>query len=300
MYLNIPSDIRAEIINNYLGAVRKEFIFRGNHKRNAYQDILSILQEDNVCKIELSRSGLYDILPEALFHPIDRFDNIPANEYKERFEEEVEQQRIEEENARTFFSLYDRFIFDLSSVVSQLKECEYSDSHVLIDIICDSLSDKYSSNRFVSRIKEFTPHCKSSRGNASLITLMLRKVLADEGLKLVESTGRIAFEDKDPRYNYELNAGEGPQIPCGDSNDWYLGNCYDEDVLYYDIHYWNDDFCDESFLKIVEEIKVFEDFVNDFFMGVETAVHFNIYAMALPVRLSDELCCNYLDYNTNF
>lgn len=292
MYLNIPSDIRAEIINNYLGAVKKELIFRGNHKRNAYQDILSILRDDNVWKIELSKSGLYDILPEQLFHPIDRFDNIPANEYKERFEEEVELQSVEEDKARTFFSLFDRFIFDLSSVVSQLKEREYSDGHLLIDIICDSLSDKCSSNRFVSHIKEFIPHCKSIRGNTSLITLMLRKVLAEEGLRLVECTGRVAFKDKVPRYNYKLNDG-------GDSNDWYLGNCYDEDVLYYDVHYWNDGFCEESFLEIVEEIRVFEDFVNDFFMGVETAVHFNIYARAMPVRLSDELCCNFLDYNTN-
>lgn len=299
MYLNIPSDIRAEIINNYLGAVKKELIFRGNHKRNAYQDILSILRDDNVWKIELSKYGLYDILPEQLFHPIDRFDNIPANEYKERFEEEVEQQRVEEDNARTFFSLYDKFIFDLSSAVSQLKEREYSDNHLLIDIICDRLPEKYSSNKFVSHIKEFTPHCKSIRGNASMITFMLRKVLADEGLRLVECNGRIEFEDKDPRYNYKLNNGENARTLCGDSDDWYLGSCYDEDVLYYDVHYWNDDFCDESFLKTVSEIRVFEDFVNDFFMGVETAVHFNIYALAMPVRLSDELCCNYLDYNTN-
>ena len=101
--MNIPSDIRAEIVGNYLEDIKKEFVFLGNHKRNAYEDILSISQDEGVFKIELSRQGLYDILPEALFHPVDRFDNIPANMYKERFEEEVELQHIEEINCRVCF-----------------------------------------------------------------------------------------------------------------------------------------------------------------------------------------------------
>ncbi len=292
MHINIPSDIRAEIVSNYLERIRKDFIFLGSHKRNAYEDILSISQDEDVVKIELSRQGLYDILPEALFHPIDRFDNIPANEYKERFGEEVERQRIEESNARSFFSLYDKFIFDLSSVVARLKDGKFCNNSVLSDIICDTLPDKYKSNRFVARTIEFTPRCQSMRGNTTLITLMIRKVLADEGLKLVMNSKPTSFEDKSPRYNCRLQQGE-------DFSELYLGNCYDENVLCYNIQYWNDDFCDESFLRFVDEIKVFESFINDFFMGIETSVHFDISAQALPVRLSDEMCYNYLNYNTN-
>lgn len=292
MHIDFPSDIRAEIVGNYLENVRKDFSFRGSHKRNAYNDILSISQDDDIVKIELSKPGLYDILPEALFHPIDRFDNIPANEYKERFAEEVEQQRIEESNARSYFSVYDKIIFDLNSVVARLKDEVFSDNGVLSDIICDKLPKKYQSNRFVARTIEFTPLCQKLRGNITLITLMLRKVLADEGLRLIMNRKQILFKDLTPRYNCRLDQEEN-------ISELYLGNCYDEDVLRYDIQYWDDDFCDGSFLGFVDEIKVYEDFINDFFMGVETSIHFNITVHALPVRLSDERCYNYLNYNTN-
>lgn len=292
MHLNIPADIRAEIVCNHLNGYKKELQFLGSHKRNAYEDILSILKDDDSFKIELSKQGLYDILPEALFHPIDRFDNIPANEYKERFAEEIEQQNTEESNARFFFSLYDKFIFELSSAVSQIKNTELNDNSILIDIICDSMSNRYKSNRFVSRTKEFIPRCNSIRGNETLITLMLRKVMSDEGIKLNKCLKPNRFEDERPRYNCQIqNEGE--------SEDLYLGNRFDETILCYDVQYWNDEYCDESFLKFVDEIKVFEDFINDYFMGIGTSLHFNISAQTLPVRLSDELCYNYLNYNTN-
>lgn len=292
MNINIPSDIRAEIINNYLESVKKDFVFLGSHKRNAYEDILSISKDEESVKIELSRLGLYDILPEALFHPIDRFDNLPANEYKEKFDQEIEQQRIEESNARSFFKPYDKFIFDLSCAVSQIKDGEYGDNRLLTNIICDSLPDVYKSNRFIARTIEFTPRCKIIRGNRDLITLMLRKVLAEEGLKLDVYSKTISFKDIYPRYNCALEPDE-------DLQELYLGNKYDENVLSYDVQYWNEDFCDESFLKFVDDIKVFEDFINDYFMGIEAAVHFNISAHTLPVRLSDERYYNYLNYNTN-
>lgn len=292
MHIYFPSDIRAEIVYNYLENIRKDFIFLGSHKRNAYEDILTVSQEDDAVKIELSRLGLYDILPEALFHPVDRFDNIPANEYKERFADEVEQQRIEESNARSFFSIYDKFIFDLSSYVTRLKDEEYSDNRVLSDIICDTLPEKYLSNRFVARTIAFTPCCQSMRGNTTLLTLMIRKVLYDEGVKLEMNNRQITFEDITPRYNCRLQQEDY-------TSELYLGNCFDENMLCYDVQYWNDDFCDESFLRFVDEIKVYEDFLNDFFMGVETALHFNILTHTLPVRLSDEQCYNYLNYNTN-
>lgn len=292
MHLNIPADIRAEIVSDYMKGLKKEFVFLGTHKRNAYEDILSITEDDGLIKVELSKQGLYDILPEALFHPIDRFDNIPANEYKERFAEEIEQQKTEEANARLFFSLYDKFIFDLSSVVSQIKNTELNDNSILIDIVCDSMSNTYKSNRFVSRTKEFIPRCNSIRGNEVLITLMLRKVMSDEGIKLNKCLKPNRFEDERPRYNCQIqNEGE--------TEDLYLGNQYDDTILCYDVHYWDDDCCDGSFLRFVDEIKVFEDFINDYFMGIETSLRFNISAQTLPVRLSDDLCYNYLNYNTN-
>lgn len=292
MSVTFPAGIRAEIVCNYLEGVRKEISFRGTHKRNVYEDILSVSQEEDVLKIELSKPGMYDILPEALFHPVDRFDNIPANEYKERFAEEVEEQRREEANARSYFSLYDRFLFGLSSAVVSLKSRDFNDNRVLSDIICDSLPERYSSNRFVARTMEFMPRCRSIRGNETLLTLMLRKIMADEGLKLTCVDRPVAFEDEAPRYNCRLRQQ-------GDYEELYLGNRYDEDMLCYEVQYWDEDSCNETFLNFVAEIGTFRDFLNDYFMGIETSLSISVSTDALPIRLSDEMCFNYLNYNTN-
>ena len=293
MNLVIPCDIRAEVINNYLGATKKDISFIGNHNRNAYKDVASISQVDETIKVELSKQGLYDILPEALFHPIDRFENIPANEYKERFAEEVEQQRSEEINARAFFSLYDNFIFGLSSVVVDIKQKEYCDNRILSEIICDSLPQEYKTNRFINRTKEFIPQCKNIRGDVTKISLMLRKVMADEGLKLEPNISSRRYTDEHPKYSCQVAQEDD------EASEVYLGNTFDENMLSYDIYYWDDNFCDKSFLKFVHEIRSFEEFLNDYFMGVETSICFNISTRTLPVRLSDEMLYNYLDYNTN-
>ncbi len=293
MHLIIPNDIRAEIINNYLWNDKKDISFIGNHNRNAYEDISSVIQEGNTIRIELSKQSLYDILPESLFHPINRFDNIPSNEYKERFADEVEQQRIEEANARAFFSLYDKFIFGLSSIFAEVKQKDYGDNRILADIICDSLSPDLKNNRFISRIIEFTPQCKGIRGDLTKITLMLRKIIADEGLRLIPDNNYQTITDINPRYNCFLSKTDDG------SDELFLGNTFDEQVLSFKIQYWNDDYCDESFLSLVTEIRDFEDFLNDYFMGIETSIHFDISTHTLPVRLSDDMCHNYLDYNTN-
>ena len=121
---------------------------------------------------------------------------------------------------------------------------------------------------------------------------MLRKVLAEEGLKLVRNNRQTTFEDEKPQYDCQLQQD-------GDLKELFLGNRYEENVECFDVLYWNDVYCDEDFLRFVEEIKVFEEFVNDYFMGIDMSLCFNVSAQTLPVRLSDEMCYNYLNYNTN-
>lgn len=99
--------------------------------------------------------------------------------------------------------------------------------------------------------------------------------------------------DAEPVYNSSLDDA----VASGD--DFYLGNEFEEEQLEFRIPYWNEDECSETFLEFVGEMKVFERFVNDYFAGIETVVRFSISTDALPVRLSDDMCLNYLDFNTN-
>lgn len=293
MLQNLPLDIKAEAILAYMPKEKRRVEIRGAHKRNAYEDIGEITDNgDGACAISICRNGLYDILPECLFHPIDRFDNIPANEYKERFKEECELQQLEEENARRFFEPFDVFLAELSSLVHNLKNSDGINS-ALEDIICDAFPPKYRENRFVNKAKKFMPQCKNIRGNKTLMALMLRQIMFDEGMSIEERTVTALFSDASPRYNFRLDDARGK------NEETYLGNEYEEDLTVYDIKYWNDEHCDDSFLAFVAEIETFEEFLNDYFVGIEARLRFEISASALPVRLSDEIFFNYLDYNTN-
>lgn len=55
----------------------------------------------------------------------------------------------------------------------------------------------------------------------------------------------------------------------------------------------------DRFAMFLEEMKVYERFVNDFFVSICFRLQFDIETEAWPVRLSDEMCYNYLGHNTN-
>lgn len=293
MALNLPLDISAETLLNYLPHDKCIVALKGTHKRNAYEEILSITQEGENLLIELSREGLYDILPESLFHPVDRFENISANEYKEKFAEEYETQQAEEANARKFFAPFDRFILGMNCEVNRIKNDSYNDNSFLCGIICDSLPSEYRDNRFVKSMIPYMPLCSRMRGDKDLMTLALRKILLDEGISMTERHLPKTFTDQHPRYNSSLG------ISVNQSADLYLGCEYIESVTEYEITYWNDEECNDSFLSFISEMEVFEKFINDYFVSVEAMIRFRISTIALPTRLTDDLYYNYLGYNTN-
>lgn len=293
MALNIPLDISAETLLNYLPHDKYIVELKGTHKRNAYEEILSVTRDGDNLSIELSREGLYDILPESLFHPVDRFENISANEYKEKFAEEYESQQVEEANARKFFAPFDRFILGINCEVNRIKNDRYNDNSFICAIICDTLPAEYMDNRFVKKMIPYMPQCGKMRGNRDLMTLVLRKILSDEGVSMTERRVPKTFADQHPRYNTSIG------ISVNQSADLYMGCEYTESVTEYEISYWNDDECDDSFLSFVSEMNVFEKFINDYFVSVEAMIRFNISTIALPTRLTDDLYYNYLGYNTN-
>ena len=289
---NVPFDLKAESLLGYLPRGMRRVELRGSHKRNAYEDMAGMSDDDGMLTVSLARDGIYDILPESMFHPIDRFDNIPANEYKERFKEECESQQAEEDNARRYFQPFDNFLIELSTVVSECKN-NASYSGVISDIICDRLPEKYLGNRFVRRTNQFIPICRRIRGDKTLFSLMLRHILFEESISVSEKSGSESIKDVTPRYNHTLDGSdqEGAGI--------FLGDEFDEGVTVYDVRFWKEDECDDSFLDFVAEMNVFEDYLNDFFIGLETRLEFDISAESLPVRLADDVFHTYLDYNTN-
>lgn len=287
---NIPQDINAEVFLGFFPQDTFCVKFCGLHKRNVYNDILEIEKKQDKFLLHLGRNSLYNSLPEYLFHSIDRFDNIPEREKKQKFSEEYAKQEREKEQAYKFFSPIDILLFQLRLEVRERMN-KYVESNIVIqDILLDKLTTEQRENRFIKRTIPYISSCKTIRGNRTLITLLLRKVLADEGIKINVKSKRTEFTDEKPRYGNS----EGCEI-----GDVYIGNTYSESVLIYSISYWSDEDCNDEFLLFVNDLEIFRQFVQDYFISVDSVLVFDVSKDLSPLRISDTTQYNYLNYNTN-
>lgn len=287
---NVPQDINVEVLLGFFPQDTFRVKFCGLHKRNAYNDILEIEKEQEKFLLYLGRNSLYNSLPEFLFHSIDRFDNIPEREKKQRFSEEYAKQEKEKEQAYKFFSPIDTLLFQLRLEVRERLNKYVESNSVIHDILLDKLTAEQRGNRFIKRTIPYISSCKTIRGNRTLITLLLRKVLAEEGLKINVKSKQTESTDEKPRYGNT----EGCKI-----EDVYVGNTYSESVITYSISYWSDEDCDEDFLPFVNDLEVFRQFVQDYFISVDSILVFDVSKDTSPLRVSDTTLYNYLNYNTN-
>lgn len=286
----IPEDINVELLLSYLPQGSFKVTFKGLHSRNTYNDIVELEKyHDDITLIGVARNSIYNALPEFLFHPINRFSNFPCLEEKERFQEEIEKETQEKENAYRFFSPIDLQILisrtDAREKLRYVTEC----NSVLTNILGDRLTDKQLQNRFIKNSFQFLPACKYIRGDKTLLTFYLRKVFMNEGITIVPHSDNKEFRDDQPRYTEHV----------GDELDTtFVGNVFDEMVTTYDVLYWPENI-DEDFLTVVDEIEEFRAFVQDYFLSVEEILQFDISHDDPTIRLSDDKIYNYLNYNTN-
>ena len=288
----LPDDINIEDILSYLPKESYRVSVNGLHKRNSYKDIINYEETpDGKTEFHVGRNGLYNSLPEYMFHPINRFDNIPERERIERFAEEYAKQELEKENAHKFFSPIDVLLLDLKTKVKEKINQLSSDNIFIQNIIGDTLTEKEKSNRFIQRTIPFLPNCKRIRGNKTLITFMLRKVLFEEGLSLNKENIVSEIHDKESQYNSKI---EDFQL-----NSMYLGNEFSENIMTFTINYWSDEECSEHFNLFLEELETYRLFIKDYFFSIEDELCFHINSDYPTLRLADDIIYNYLNYNTN-
>lgn len=287
---NIPLDINAELIFNWLSQGKFRMSLRGQHKRNAYNDLVEIEQRaDETFIFYLGRNGLYNTLPEYMFHPLDRFSNLPPYEEKEHFAQEVRKQEQEQENAMRFFEPLDLQLMLYRVLIREHISGVTETNKVLTDIIADNLSESQKSNRFIKRTLPFLVACRNIRGDKTLLTQIIRKVMLDEGLDVVRKCSSLVWKDEAPRYI----DGLGESIDCT-----YVGSIYDEDAIILEIFYWPEK-VDATFHSMLDEIEEYRNFISDFFISVETVMIFRVYSDDDEIILGEDDKYNYLNYNTN-
>ena len=288
---NLPADINVELLMPYYPTGKFKVELKGLHKRNTYNDIIDTeIVDDDIMHVTVGRNSIYNSLPEYIFHPIDRFDNIPAYQEKERYQEEIDKQEEEIRKAYLFFAPIDVLLLRLRSQVREKLNPLGSENLVMQQIIGDNITSEQRENRFIRQVIPFLPSCKYIRGNRTLMTLMLRKVFMEEGLSMNPKRSARQFTDEEPRYENRLDMTLG---------ECYVGNTFSECVSYYDVYYWSDEECTDKFLKFIDEVEMLRLFIKDFFLSVEEDLVFDIHHDEPPLRLADEVFYNYLNYNTN-
>lgn len=288
----LPADINIEDVLAYLPKGSYRLYIDGLHKRNSYQDIISSDETpDGKIEFHIGRNSLYNSLPEYMFHPINRFDNIPEREQRERFAKECIKQEQEKEFAHKFFCPIDTLLLDTKIKVKD-RINKYASSNVIMqEIIGDDLTEQQKSNRFIKRAIYFLPNCKRIRGNHTLITLLLRKILLEEGIVCIKDTLRHKVADNGPRYS--------EKIADSALENTYLGHEFDENITTYTIKYWSEEECTEKFDLFLVELEEFRLFFKDFFLFVEDELIFNVVDEFSQVIISEDNAYYYLNYNTN-
>lgn len=152
-YNNLSTDYKAEVIAYNIWKYYKEvdYVFLkklGSNNRSFHKDLKAIKEEyidlnEKIISVESYREGIYDYMPEGVFHP-------PSLKGKgQNITEVVEQIRYEkriEKKAREFFQP-----FELEIYFSHLKALELSDS---FDVIADK-------SEFLNMIEQLWPLLKS-------------------------------------------------------------------------------------------------------------------------------------------
>lgn len=289
---NIPLDLNAETLLTYYPEGFVKVAFKGLHKRNSYRDILEVESGKNGGMVlSLGRNSLYDSLPEYVFHPIDRFDNLTGRESKEKFSEEYARQEEEKRNAYRLFAPIDLMLLSLRLDVRKVIDKYSSEDKVLQDVLGDSLTEDQRNNTFIKKMIPFLPSCKDIRGDRTLLTMLLRKILMDEGIGIEVGRKKLSVSDEEPRYEDKVE---------GEIGSLYVGNEFEERVCVYNVFYWPADSCDKDFLRFMKEIEDFRGFVQDYFLSVDSVLEFDIHNDDAPaLRLNDTVLYNYLNYNTN-
>jgi len=288
---NIPEDINVEELLLYYPKGECKIEIKGMHKRNSYYDIVDVHEDRNkILHINTGRNSLYHVLPEFMFHSFDRFDNLNNEEERKKFTAEHDLQDQEIDHAYKFFAPIDLLLLHQKMEIREKSRWFTEKNQILFDILSDEFTEKQKNNRFIRQTIPFLPSCKYIRGNKTLLTLLLRKIFLDDGIRIDIHHQKKDFSDPSPRYNESLGSI---------LDSCYVGNVYSENVSIYDIQYWSDDECNDQFLKFVEDVETYRLFIQDYMMSVEELLYFNISIDSDPVKLVDGKSYYYMNYNTN-
>ncbi len=209
-YVNqLSFDVRAEMLVAFLCEQRVDLseimaAFDGQLKRDWSQDIAWSTADrletgDQLLTLHLNRDGIYDILPEVLFHSSIENESQSGKEMAK----DSMKLRTEEKEARVFFQPFENEIF-LQRVQLALMENRLSKS-VFTEFLMGCIPyfwkiDYDLPEDYVARMKKFLPFVHRITGNLILTAQCLEYILNEMVIITIsdEPIGETAVEDFQP------------------------------------------------------------------------------------------------------
>jgi hypothetical protein len=226
---DLPFDIKAEVLiadlmENGLSTDEFAVIPSGSFRRKYSTDIrkaeiISTAPGVSLLGIHVNRNGMYDSLPEGLFH------SAPEKPLRETSEMSQESKRLkrEEKEARTFFIPFENEIF-LHRIALELAERrilrQFSD-HLFEEISPEFWNfDKTLHPEYVSKLILLLHHAHQVAGNFDLTGRCLELVLDEKVNIRVHQPGKISGKQDNPpgqQGNLLGNGRLGMNFICGDT-----------------------------------------------------------------------------------
>ena len=296
----IDADVAVAVIDRNIAALsekisplQKLYVFEGMHQRTAKGDELSLSvsssQKRSVVKYSLNRDSLYHILPEYLFHPLDRYADTEGD--KEEFLRQREAQKQVEADAKEYFYIYDRTFNDLRIAFQHhLNDNLLDNEAFIIDFLTEN-EDVNRNNPFISACLPQILSLRANRGSQALINIALKATFGQNLVELKRAFREIPVPiDSD---NCHINLD-------GTIDDLFCGNEFTDWVEVISVRYQTEILSPQDIGRITEELKEFTVFFRRWFLAgnQELRVAFSDYAKAPVIAAGSGDGQLFLNYNT--
>ena len=303
MPTGIDADLSIAIISPHLETVSKEmntslcstYVYKGVHERTAKGDDLLIFLQASTKKLtvryQLKRDSLYHILPEYLFHPLDRYANCGGKEKKEEFKECRKAQKEMEENALRYFYPCDKVLQEeRTAFQSFLNERVLRNNTFIVDFITEG-HRMNRKNRYINGVYPCIQWLRVYRGVKRVIEVALR----------------FAFSNNIAKY--ELRIGE-VKIPMdtevchcrldGTIDDLFCGDTYTDAEELINVSYQTPIMSQKQIEILRRDIDEFKEFFQLWFLGLHQhlTISFGDYTKAAVMFIGTSDNDLYLNYNT--
>lgn len=263
----IDADLAIEVIDRNINAVAEDdtkvirnISFQGTHERTAKGDEMTIAVSSgakrNSIKYNLKRDSLYHVLPEYLFHPLDRYAGTEND--KENFKKKHDEQKKTEAEAKEYFYPFDKILNEVRIRFQQhLNDSVLENEEFIIDFITEN-ADINKDNPFIRRCLPFILDLRAFRGSSSLIAT---------ALKTTFGVGMVKYKQQFSEIVSEIDARSCHISLDGTIDDLFCGEQFTDWVEIFYVKYQTAIISEEDICMLNDWINGFSLFFKKWFLG---------------------------------